>query len=378
LRLRQILVNLLSNAIKFTQAGSVTLEVMQKDGYTLFLVSDTGIGMSETQLGQLFQPFQQADSSTTRRYGGTGLGLVISRRLANMMGGEISVSSIQGRGSVFTLKLPLQTTEPAILEDVQQVLSAQRLATLNILATEDVEVNRIILEDILVHEGARVVFAVNGQQAIDLIKESGAKHFDVVLMDIQMPVMDGHEATRQIRVFAPDLPVIGLTAYALAEERDKCLASGMRDHVTKPIDTDVLVAAILHCVRGVGHGSVVTGANAPVCDSMIDWAALSARFKGRMSFVRKLAQTVIDTHAAAPEQLRRLAKNGDFAELAMLAHSLKGLTGNLAATAAQALAAATEKEAKAKSSAAFDHARWLADNVDLIIKELSVFIRSES
>jgi HPt (histidine-containing phosphotransfer) domain-containing protein len=111
---------------------------------------------------------------------------------------------------------------------------------------------------------------------------------------------------------------------------------------------------------------------------MIDWATLSARFKGRMSFVRKLAQTVIDTHAGASEQLRAIAKNGDFAELAMLAHSLKGLTGNLAATAAQALAAATEKEAKANSAAAFDHARWLADNIDLIIKELDVFIRSES
>jgi CheY-like chemotaxis protein len=295
-----------------------------------------------------------------------------------MMGGEISVSSIQGRGSVFTLKLPLQTTEPAVREDVQKAMSSERLAALNILATEDVEVNRIILEDILVHEGARVVFAVNGQQAIDLIQESGAEHFDVVLMDIQMPVMDGHEATRQIRVFAPDLPVIGLTAYALAEERDKCLASGMRDHVTKPIDTDVLVGAILHCVRGVGGGSVVTGTNAQVCDRMIDWATLSARFKGRMSFVRKLAQTVIDTHAGASEQLRAIAKNGDFAELAMLAHSLKGLTGNLAATAAQALAAATEKEAKANSAAAFDHARWLADNIDLIIKELDVFIRSES
>jgi CheY-like chemotaxis protein len=351
---------------------------MQQDGYTRFQVTDTGIGMSEAQLGQLFQPFQQADSSTTRLFGGTGLGLVISRRLANMMGGDISVSSTQGRGSIFTLKLPLQTTEPAVAEDVRKAMSSERLTALNILATEDVEVNRIILEDILVHEGARVVFAVNGQQAIDLIKESVSNAFDIVLMDIQMPVMDGHEATRHIRAFAPDLPVIGLTAYALAEEREKCLASGMRDHVTKPIDTDVLVAAILHCVRGAEMVHRVAGANAPVCDSMIDWATLSARFKGRMGFVRKLAQTVIDTHAAAPEQLRRLAQNGDFEELALLAHSLKGLTGNLAATAAQALAAATEKEAKAKSVAVFDHARWLADNIDLIIKELDAFMRSES
>ncbi len=379
LRLRQILVNLLSNAIKFTRQGEVKLEVMQKDGYTWFLVSDTGIGMSEAQLKQLFQPFQQADSSTTRRYGGTGLGLVISRRLANMMGGDISVSSTQNEGSIFTLKLPLQTTEPAIAEDEQKTMASERLASLNVLATEDVEVNRIILEDILVHEGARVVFAVNGQQAIDLVKESGVKHFDVVLMDIQMPVMDGHEATRHILALAPNLPVIGLTAYALAEERDKCLASGMRDHVTKPIDTDVLVAAILHSVRGAAHGGQnERGANAPVCDRMIDWATLSARFKGRMNFVRKLAQTVIDTHAGAPDQLRAVALGGNFNELALLAHSLKGLTGNLAATAAQALAAATEKEAKAESLAAFDHARRLADSIDSIIKELHAFIRSGS
>ncbi|MFA6062538.1 MAG: PAS domain S-box protein [Gallionella sp.] len=381
LRLRQILLNLLSNAVKFTKQGGVTLTVMPREDYTLFQVTDSGIGMNPAQLAELFQPFQQADSSTTRRYGGTGLGLVISRRLANIMGGDISVQSTPGTGSVFTLQLPLKSTEPAVQKMAGGQIARQRLARLTILATEDVEVNRIILEDILVHEGAQVNFAVNGQQAIERIVEAGAAAFDVVLMDIQMPVMDGHEATRRIRQFAPDLPVIGLTAYALAEERDKCLASGMRDHVTKPIDTDVLVAAILRCVTTedeAAHRLEVMAPAVELADSIIDWATLSARFKGRMTFVRKLAQTVIDTQSGAPEKLRVLAQSGNYAELAFLAHSLKGLTGNLAAVSAQALAASTEKEAKNSSLEACVHARCLADSIDKIIKELDVFVKGES
>jgi CheY-like chemotaxis protein len=210
-----------------------------------FKVIDTGIGMSQEQIARLFNPFEQADSSTTRKYGGTGLGLAISRSLAKMMGGEIAVESAPGAGSAFTLRLPLPAVAPGNEAYTDKTAATgPRLTQLRVLAAEDVEVNQIILEDMLVHEGAHVVFADNGQQALERLGEAGVTAFDVVLMDVQMPVMDGHEATRRIRKMAPELPVIGLTAHALAEERRKCLAVGMVDQVTKPIDIDTLVNII--------------------------------------------------------------------------------------------------------------------------------------
>ena len=251
-RLQQILVNLLANAVKFTQQGRVDLRVTGHGDELHFEVSDTGIGMDIGQMARLFQPFEQVDGSTTRRYGGSGLGLAISRNLAQLMGGQITVSSELGRGSRFTLSLPLPAAQPAPepgrLAGSAGCGAARRLQGLRVLAAEDVDVNRLILEAYLHHEGAEVVFAENGQEVLERLAEHGAAAFDVVLMDVQMPVMDGFEAAQQLRAMAPSLPVIGLTAHALAEERDKCLAAGMVQHLTKPIDVQALVAAIHHHV----------------------------------------------------------------------------------------------------------------------------------
>jgi CheY-like chemotaxis protein len=250
-RLQQILVNILGKAVKFTEQGEVRLRVGREGELIYFNVIDTGIGMTPEQLARLFSPFEQADASTTRKYGGAGLGLVISRNLANLMGGEIAVDSAPGAGSSFTLRLPLQRAEAGLSAQPEAVAQAEeRLAGLRLLAAEDIAVNRLILEDLLTHEGAQVVFAENGQQALGRLEEAGLDAFDAVLMDIQMPVMDGYEAARRILARAPGLPIIGLTAHALAEERDKCLAAGMRDHVTKPIDVELLVTAILGQVNG--------------------------------------------------------------------------------------------------------------------------------
>ena len=256
-RLQQILVNLLANAVKFTQQGRVDLRVSSQGDVLQFEVSDTGIGMSADHVARLFEPFEQADGSTTRRYGGSGLGLAISRNLAQLMGGQITVASVPGQGSCFTLCLPLPAAQPVPEEGPQNGggKAAQRLAGLRVLAAEDVDVNRLILEAYLEREGARVVFAENGQLLLDQIAEHGAEAFDVVLMDVQMPVMDGFAAAMRLRETAPRLPVIGLTAHALADERDKCLAAGMVHHLTKPIDVDALVAAILrHAVPARGRG----------------------------------------------------------------------------------------------------------------------------
>ncbi len=245
LRLEQILVNMLSNAVKFTQQGEVSLHVTAQENSLLFRVSDTGIGMSENQLAQLFKPFEQADSSTTRRFGGTGLGLAISINLAKIMGGDIQAASRVGEGSEFTLTMPLvpavQVNEP---NAPVTPITGSRLQGVRLLAAEDVDINRLILEDLLMEEGAQVIFAENGQQALKQLEDQGVSSFDLVLMDVQMPVMDGYEATRRIQEMAPGLPVVGLTAHALEKERERCFAAGMVDHITKPIDPERLIATI--------------------------------------------------------------------------------------------------------------------------------------
>jgi len=252
LRLQQILVNLLSNAVKFTERGHVRLGVTTEgDGRDTvrFVVDDTGIGIDAGQVARLFEPFEQADNSTTRAHGGAGLGLAISRRLAGLMGGSIAVTGTPGSGgSRFALRLPLPPSPPPQLP-ARPAAERGRLLGVRLLAAEDDEVNRILLEALLRHEGAEVVFAEDGRQAVQRLDEHGAAAFDAILMDVQMPVLDGYEATRLIRAVQPDLPVIGLTAHALPEARRLCFEAGMVEHVAKPIDMAELVAAIRRHVR---------------------------------------------------------------------------------------------------------------------------------
>ncbi|MCA6218068.1 PAS domain-containing protein [Ideonella sp. B7] len=255
LRLQQILANLLSNALKFTSTGRIEVRAEVADEQLVITVSDTGIGMSAEQLDQLFAPFHQADASTTRRYGGTGLGLTISRRLAELMGGEIQVSSQLGQGSRFTLRLPLRpaamATLPLDLRDPAPPAGHQPLQGLRLLVAEDNEVNQLVIEQALRGAGAEVVLAPNGREAVNRVRAEPTG-FDAVLMDIQMPEMDGFEATRRLRVIAPRLPVIGQTAHALAAEREQCLACGMVAHVAKPIDIGRLIATLQAVTRQPG------------------------------------------------------------------------------------------------------------------------------
>ena len=253
LRLRQILLNLLSNAVKFTSSGSVSLEADLDGDHLRFRITDTGIGISPEQQASIFNPFEQGDNSTTRRFGGSGLGLAITDHLVRLMGGTISVDSTPDIGSCFTVRLPyravLVATE-ANAKAAQVNADAPRLlAGLRILVAEDVDINRFIMSEILAEVGAEASFAEDGQQAVDAVRKNGAQAYDVVLMDIQMPVMNGLDATRAICQLAPDLPIIGQTAHALAEERAASLAAGMVDHITKPIDPDTLFAMILKHVR---------------------------------------------------------------------------------------------------------------------------------
>ena len=244
LRLLQILGNLLANAVKFTEQGSVTLDINLLGSQLVFRITDTGIGMSREQISHLFNAFEQVDKSTTRRFGGTGLGLVICKRLLDLMHGSIRVDSWPGRGSVFEIHLPcVEAAEPLPAPSIAYPFEP-RLKGLRILAAEDNEINRLVLEELLLEEGVELTLAKNGQEAVDQVARHGGDTWDVVLMDIMMPVMDGHEASSILRKLAPQLPVIGLTAHALEDERERCVSSGMVAHVAKPFDLDELVAAI--------------------------------------------------------------------------------------------------------------------------------------
>ncbi|MEO6449604.1 MAG: PAS domain-containing protein [Burkholderiaceae bacterium] len=254
LRTQQVLVNLLSNAIKFTETGGVNVWVGVEpavgagDAQMVYRVADSGIGIAPAHLKQLFDAFQQADTSTTRRFGGTGLGLAISRRLAELMGGVVQVRSELGVGSVFELRLPFVAAPvgtPELTPDAAWGDTPRRLVGVRVLVAEDNEVNQIVLERALEIEGADTTLVGDGRQAVNRVLADGREAFDVVLMDIQMPEMDGYEATRRILELAPDLPVIGQTAHAMLDERRECLAAGMVDHIAKPIDFRLLVDMIV-------------------------------------------------------------------------------------------------------------------------------------
>ncbi len=247
LRLQQILTNLFNNAIKFTEQGEITLKTSlleRKRGRVQlrFVVEDSGIGMSQEQVKRLFQPFSQADSSTTRKYGGTGLGLSICKSLVELMGGEIGVESELNQGSRFFFELPLSLGQKQNGQSIEHRKTSRQdvsLEGMKVLLVEDNKVNQLVAQQILTAAGALVETAENGVQAVDSIEDS---HYDIVLMDIQMPEMDGYQATRQIRYRYSDqeLPVIAMTANALKEDREEALKAGMNDYLSKPIDVKAL------------------------------------------------------------------------------------------------------------------------------------------
>jgi CheY-like chemotaxis protein len=265
LRLRQILTNLLHNAVKFTERGEVTLTIneQQRSEESMrlkFEVSDTGIGISREQQRHLLEPFHQADASITRKFGGTGLGLSISQRLLEIMGSTLELQSTPDEGSSFSfsLLLPLAEEPSAATTDAATDQSTSldelkaKLSTIcgaRVLLVEDNKVNQMIAAKLLEKvAGLDLVIAANGEEALHKLDTD---QFELVLMDLQMPVMDGYEATRKIRAnrVYDELPVVAMTAHTMEEERAKCLAVGMNDHVAKPIVVEELFAALLRWIK---------------------------------------------------------------------------------------------------------------------------------
>ena len=343
LRLRQVLINLLGNAIKFTLQGEVRLTVHPVDTQICFAVIDTGIGMDNAQISLLFKAFVQADGKTTRRFGGTGLGLAISHDLARLMGGNITVESVPGKGSTFTLCLPLaKTLQPEHHASVESLAAGARLAGLTVLAVEDEELSRLVLRELLEYEGATVILAENGQQALNRLKELGPASFEIAIMDVQMPSMDAYEATRRIHSIAPSLPVIGLTAHAMAEERERCLAAGMVAHVTKPVAVDHLVAVILQQLRPTDAQenlpSPVTGHVSPTVgehrhDSLpgFDIDGALENLKCDLPTFKKILVTFYRQRRNCGAEITALLARGAIEQAGDVAHGIKGSSGYLGA-----------------------------------------------
>jgi signal transduction histidine kinase/ActR/RegA family two-component response regulator len=248
-RLRQALLNLCTNAVKFTLAGAVGLRVESAAGSTeiAFFVTDSGIGIAADKISGLFERFSQADSSTTRRFGGSGLGLAITRRIVELMGGQIGVASEIGVGSTFSFRVPMPLAAATATVARPDAATTQRLAVLKdlrVLVADDNSVNRLLIRRQLLRFGCQTTIVESGREAIE---QWNASPFDVILMDCQMPQMDGYEATRRIRASASpgaQIPIIALTANALESDRDNCLRAGMSDFLTKPVALDRLQDAL--------------------------------------------------------------------------------------------------------------------------------------
>ncbi|MCM2358769.1 MAG: ATP-binding protein [Geobacteraceae bacterium] len=356
LRLGQVLLNLTNNAIKFTEQGRVSVGVRlaaSRDNQVelCFSVQDSGIGMTAEQQAKLFNAFSQADTSTTRRYGGTGLGLAISKQLVEMMGGAIRVASEPGQGSTFGFTarfacrgaaeaaLPgagAQRSDPAGLAAPSH--DAEGFAGVHVLLVEDNPINQEVAREILEGRGVQVDVAGNGAEAVELLTSSGIC-YDAVFMDVQMPVMDGLEATRRIRADKAfkTLPIIAMTASAMPSDLDLCLRAGMNDQVTKPIDVPELFAALRRWTRPDAvttfepFGEALVAGEEPGLPDHLPGIDLSGALRrlGSAPFLRRLLLSFRKENRETRDRLRSALARGDRELARRIVHTVKGVGGNL-------------------------------------------------
>ena len=350
MRLGQVLTNLVGNAIKFTERGEVALTVRAEarhgDRVRLqFAVRDTGIGLSPNQVEDLFQPFAQADASTTRKFGGSGLGLSICRHLVRLMGGDVAVHSEPGVGSTFLFEVDLGVADEAA-PAAERAPDAADLGGLRVLVVEDNPVNLLIAETLLAEQGVTVETAGNGREAVDRMQRTDLPAVDAVLMDVQMPEMDGLEATRLLRAdprFAT-VPILAMTAHAMADERAACLAAGMNDHLTKPVDPPRFLATLARWTGRERPPAPPSGGGFPAIAGL-DVAQGLKCMMGNAALYARMLQLFVRQHGDTAAELRASLAAGDLPAAARLMHTLRGVAGSLGANALVARSAAIEDSA---------------------------------
>lgn len=416
LRLQQILLNLAGNAIKFTEQGEVKISVQTAPSNPelklrrrtdrprssvgiLFKVSDTGIGIPEDKLRSIFSSFTQADSSITRRYGGTGLGLTISNQLAGMMGEELRVESTPGEGSVFYFTARFapgrEDFNQAARGDVPQTPLPHK--SMHVLLVEDSATNRMLTVRLLEKRGHLVRTANSGKEAIELLER---QIFDAVLMDVQMPGMDGCEAARIIRdphssVLRHDVPIIALTAHAMAGDKERCLAAGMNGYLSKPLRLDEFIEVVeMHAGRGplstitqaantdvsydADHGPPVPGTQRETIGGAIITGetdplkkikeVLLIQYEGDERLVEELLEVFRNEIPGLVRRIRDAVEARDFAHLAMHAHACKSAVGAVGLTAASEIVSTIENAAKTED---IENA---ARNYEKLTRELKSFL----
>lgn len=364
MRIRQIVTNLLGNAVKFTESGRIEVAVRHPAGLDVveLIVSDTGIGMTPDQAARIFQPFVQADSSTTRRFGGTGLGVSICRQLAEAMGGRIWVESMPDLGSAFHVELPLPTAQEHEVP-AEAAFAVEATATsprrFRVLLVDDIAENVELACARLAGQGHEVVAAANGREAIDRVVEGS---FDVVLMDVHMPEMNGLDATREIRRLEQTenqekIPIIALTASVMQTERWQCYCAGMNAVVGKPIDFAELFRVMDGTVaagRGQPNAGTALDHRPLVLPAMMQTVGITfetalARWNDPARYLAALRRFV-QKYEDAADQLQRLVEAGDWQSAHDLSHAIMGLAGNLALSDVFPIAAAINERLKARST----------------------------
>jgi len=337
LRFRQILMNLLGNGINFTESGSVGMHVNFEErgtrGFLHVTVSDTGIGMTPEQLDRLFQSFTQADESTTRRFGGTGLGLTISRRLARLLGGDVEVKSESGVGSRFTVSIECGPTSGM---DIIQGLTESQLPVASdplmasnaslrgrILLAEDGRDNQRLLITHLKAAGAQVAVAENGRIAVEMV---AAQPFDLILMDMQMPEMDGYSATKELRRRGFSIPIIALTAHAMAEDRMKCMASGCTDYLSKPINQETLLRTVSQHL-GQSAPSPVNAPPEHAEAAPMDSDGIIASTMSHYPGMKKIIAEFVEGLPVEIRKMEDLLNRDDLQSLRRVVHQLRGTGG---------------------------------------------------
>ena len=346
-RINQVMINLIGNAIKFTRQGSVILKVIpgEKKGQFHFMIKDTGIGICADRLNKIFDPFAQADTSTTRKYGGTGLGTTISKQIVELMGGRIWAESEEGKGSIFHFIISLDSVDDDMVEEADPVTeTGSALSKFNrcfqILLAEDIDANAVLVKTRLELKGHKIIVACNGREAIKALQK---ETFDIVLMDIHMPEMDGLEATAHIRSMEINtnehLPIIALTASVMRGEIKKFLAAGMDSVVAKPIDFNKLMIAMEELIPDSRQREILR--NKMIVDTLpeSDLPRLEGvnieNGMGRWQNLNVYTASLIgftDEYENFIDRLSLLINAGDIDQAYQITHKLKGLAGNLSVT----------------------------------------------
>jgi signal transduction histidine kinase/CheY-like chemotaxis protein/HPt (histidine-containing phosphotransfer) domain-containing protein len=389
LRLQQVLINLGGNAIKFTSEGEVILKVFvaekTQDAVSLyFSVRDSGIGIAPENQARIFSGFTQAEASTTRRFGGTGLGVAISQRLIELMGGRLELNSVLGEGSNFFFTIRLQIADEIKIRELEleeqnkavPLNSGQRLKGVHILVVEDNINNQQIARELLELEGATISIADDGEQAVSIIKNTKPL-FTIVLMDLQMPVMDGIEATQIIRnqLGLSALPIVAMTANAMTSDREACLSAGMNEHIGKPFDINHLVQVIRQQIGWNTLAKVSDIREREISDFMKEAASAANvdiintinRMGGKLTLYHRLLTMFVESLSGLESQLTEQIAQGKYVEASRTLHSLKGTAGSMGVTTLFTIASAGEKELANQPNA--DLAKSVADQVCAAITE---------